>query len=274
MVFGVILLIHALYRMGAGFPQFATLGTLTDFYVPPLLSILYLPFPYGLSIYMAYERAFIPLNANCSDDKIFAYAKKSALRKFRLNTSAMRRWIDRSHHERLNSTDQVDQSIKALKDRLAYEANPPKIDSKLGWSPFSAKDFLSEYALKTGHYKNLGEEEWFCSAPPVDIDESLFPSTLAYHVSGDKDAAKSLKLRLYVNTPEHEEGAVAYFAQVSETLLSKALDAEASTNLCELISAQQDAETSIKGKRVSIKRQDWQNRQSGGFDLTFEVAVD
>lgn len=272
--FGSIILIYALYRLLNGFTQFATLNNLADLYTPPLLSILFLPFPYGLSIFLAYERAFVILRRNSADDVLYTYAKRTAMHRFCLKTHALERWIDRSYIERLTSKDMVNRSIRDIYEQLTVEKNPPSVDSALGWSPYRAKDFLSEYGLTTDYYRNFGNDKWSCSSPSIDLDNSLFPNTLSYSVFGNRSVAKSLKLQLSVDSPSLKDEAMEHFTQVSKELLSKALEAEASANLRELINSEQDTNTSINGKRVSIIRKDWIHSQEGQFELTFMIAAE
>lgn len=61
-IFGFGLLIYSIYKMANGFSDFLKLGTLHSFILPIILTILFLPYLYFLSLYSIYESYFIRLD--------------------------------------------------------------------------------------------------------------------------------------------------------------------------------------------------------------------
>lgn len=91
-VFGIFMIIYAGHNIVIGLSEFASIETLTDFYTPPVLSILFLPFVYALSVYSAYERAFIRIRSNANQQDILCYAKWRAVFAFHFRVKLMERW--------------------------------------------------------------------------------------------------------------------------------------------------------------------------------------
>jgi hypothetical protein len=61
-IFGFGLLIYSIYKVANGYSDFFKLGTLHSFILPIILSILFLPYLYFLSLYSIYESYFIRLD--------------------------------------------------------------------------------------------------------------------------------------------------------------------------------------------------------------------
>lgn len=222
---------------------------------------------------MTYERVFIKIRRTTSDDTVYKFAKKQSIFRFFFRPRELERWSNTTFHNRLASKAAVKKSIADFKAMVAYERNPKEVPPDEGWSPYEAKDFLSEHGLKTGYYNNVGDDEWFASSNYLDLEEGIFPNRVAYYVSGDQVAAKSLKLRLYVNEPKKGDEAITRFVSIAETLLAATFSASVSTNLEELFREGQDAETKIAGKLISISKEDWHQGKTGQFEITLVITV-
>lgn len=270
-IFGLFMIVYAGHNIILHLSEFATVETLTDFYTPPVLSILFLPFVYALSVYSAYQRAFIRIRSNALAPDVLHYAKWRSILAFNFRVKLMERWSDTTFLNQLDSKSSVDKTIWDIKELDAYEKNPKVIPIEEGWSPYEAKDFLSEYGLPTGYYKNVGDDEWFVSSTSLDIGDEIIPNYITYYVSGDRYVAKNLKLKLYIHNPQCEKS-VPMFIELAEMLLNKALGVEASTNLEEILDNNENVETTFSGKAISISRNDWPNSNTGQYDLSFSLA--
>jgi len=261
------------YNISVSFKEFATTQTLREFYTTPLLSLLFLPYLFVLSVFMAYERAFIKLQRNSDDDAIYQFAKKASIRNFKYRVRQLERWSNTTFHKRLTSEEFVIKSIDAFKALLDYETNPKPVAPDQGWAPYQAKDFLSEHGLKTGYYENYFDEQWFASSNSLKVGDGILPNTVTYYVSGDQFAAKSLKLKLYISEPENSVSAISRYVELAEILLGKALSAEVATNLDILIRESGDAETTVAGKLVSVKREEWNSGKINQYDICLTISV-
>lgn len=271
--FGLFVLGYAAYKLWIGFSEFATSQTVQDFYTPPLLSLLFLPFLFVLSVFLAYERAFLNLKRNTGNEAVWRFARWQAIRSFWFRARQMERWAHTTFLKRLSSEEEVRESIADFKALIAEEASPIEVPSDQGWSPQLAKDFLAKNGLKTGYYNRLYDDEWFSSSNYLELGDGILSNNIAYYVSGSRTAVTSLKLKLNVNEPDDEEAAIVQFVELAEVLLKNALSANVSTNLGELIRDGKLAETEIAGRVVSVRREDWHRGKTGQYDVTVGVRV-
>lgn len=271
--FGIFIIGNAVYNLAQGFTEFATTETLADFYTPPLLSLLYLPFVYVLSLYSTYERVFIRIKFKCSEDDILKYVKWKSMLAFHFRVRLLDRWANATFFPQLTSKGEVRKSIKDIKALVAYEKNPKIIPVEEGWSPYEAKEFLSEHGLTTGYYKSIGDPEWFATSNDLDVGENVLPNYINYNISGDRYAARSLKLKINMHNPEHGNEAVDHFVELAGILLDKALGAEISDDLKSVIQLGQDATGTFENKTISVSRENWPNHANGGFDLSFAISA-
>jgi len=214
-VFGIFIIGNAVYNLAQGFTEFATTETLADFYTPPLLSLLYLPFVYALSMYSTYERVFVRIKFKCSEDDILKYAKWKSILAFHFRARLLDRWANTTSFSQLTSKDEVRKSIKDIKALVAYEKNPKIIPIKEGWSPYKAKELLSEHGLATGYYKSIGDPEWFATSNDLGVGEDILPNYINYNISGDRYAARNLKLKIDMHNSEHYNEVVDRFVELA-----------------------------------------------------------
>lgn len=91
---GSFLLIYAFYKMVTDFNNFATINNLESFYMPILLSILFVPFVYMAALTVAYEMFFVRLGFFVPDRKVLIYAKIKTIFSIRFNILKLRTWQD------------------------------------------------------------------------------------------------------------------------------------------------------------------------------------
>lgn len=272
MGYGVFVIYYAGLRLFNDPTEFFQTQTFIDLYTPPLLSICFLPFVFFLSVYMVYETVFIQLSYTCADEALLKAAKRQAFFSFGWRTEHLKRWATSTHYDRIERRSDIKRTIDETKALIAYEKNPKDIHADEGWSPYLAKKFLESEGLRTGFYKHTGGSEWSATSNHLDLNEGLLPNYATYRVSGDRYVANALKLRLSVNQPEHTES-VSHFVEVAETLLSRALDGQASTNLGEIIESGQNSEVVIGSKSISLVRDDWSGSNVGQYDISLAITI-
>ena len=228
---------------------------------------------FALSVFLAYERAFLNLKRNTGDEAIYRFARGRAVLNFRYRVHQLERWAHTTFLKRLTSKMEVEVSVADFKTLIAEEANPKEVPPDQGWSPQFAKDFMAEHGLKTRYYDKLCDDEWFASSSYLELGDGILSNNIAYYVSGSRIAVTSLKLKLNVNEPDNEEAAIVQFVELAEVLLENALGASVSTNLGELIRDEKLAETEIAGRVVSVKREDWHGGKTGQYDVTVRLRV-
>jgi len=75
-IFGISLIIFALFNIIVDYQEFATIKNLRAFLLPPLLTLAYIPFLYFLALFIAYENLFIRLDIFLKKDKALAKLAK------------------------------------------------------------------------------------------------------------------------------------------------------------------------------------------------------
>ena len=147
-IFGLFLICYATYWIINDFSAFASKGTLNDFVMPPVLSLLFLPFVYLLSIFMGYENSFILIGKAIGNASLTKYAKRKAIIHFNFDKSSLRRWETYLFRNRVETKQDIDQSIVVIKRLNNIERNPPDISFKAGWSPYKANIFCLHKGCK------------------------------------------------------------------------------------------------------------------------------
>lgn len=74
-ILGLIIIIFATYNLFENIELVFTIDNLKEFTLPPILTILYLPFIYFLALYAKYEYYFVKLNHINKDNPLNSYVK-------------------------------------------------------------------------------------------------------------------------------------------------------------------------------------------------------
>jgi hypothetical protein len=220
---GTALFVYTLYWIGRHFTSFATTATILDFFVPLLLSILFLPFIYFLSIYMDYEIGFVGLRTALTDTELFPFAKKAAIKAFHFRSANFIRWKNSLFIHPVSTRQELLDSIAAIKATISTEKHPPIVAPTLGWSPYQAKDFLLEAGIDAGHYKDLGELGWAAMSNYIPVGDQ---NTISFYVEGTREVATSLKLVLSVTNPNAASNAHQKLIDYMRLLCRKACHKE------------------------------------------------
>ena len=88
-IFGFVLLIFSVYQIAIGYSNFFRLGTLHSFSLPIILSILFVPYLYVLSLYSIYESYFVRLDFMTVKKEKVKKVKKYIFRRANLNINRL-----------------------------------------------------------------------------------------------------------------------------------------------------------------------------------------
>src|SRR3989339_1948485 len=83
---------YAIYMVVTDFEHFATLKNFENFYLPILLTIMFLPFVYFAALYAGYESLFVRLRFFISDVALLKYVKKKTILAFGPNLWVLNKW--------------------------------------------------------------------------------------------------------------------------------------------------------------------------------------
>jgi hypothetical protein len=134
-VFGVILIVYTLYMLATSFDEFANEKNAYDFFVPPLLTLFYLPFVFFMLVYSTYEQVFIRLKFSISNKLHRNLAKIYALVFLNLRLSLLDRWSYHVARVKVKSHSDIVESFRHIFKVRRAESNPIDVPIDLGWSP-------------------------------------------------------------------------------------------------------------------------------------------
>lgn len=273
---GVGLLIYAGYRIAADPDALISQRTLSDFLLPPVLTIFYLPFLYVLALYATYELAFTRLRFAIKNDSLRPYAKRAAISGFHFRTGLLKRWARNVMAMNPQSRTQIAESIREVKVLRKRERNPEDVPIERGWSPYAAIRFLEEEGFRTDDYHRIlhGTDECYAASPPVRIGPGILPAAIAYYVEGDEFTAKSLKLQLDADQPEESQEAHDKLVAAARRLCENALGSSLPAEVEQALGAGQDTEVSLRGKKIEVSKETWPGHSFNGYTLKIIIRND
>ncbi|MDP8314895.1 MAG: hypothetical protein RAP70_07460 [Candidatus Celaenobacter antarcticus] len=230
-IFGLILIMYSIIMLITHFTEYATKQTFYDFYIPPLLTLMYLPFIYIVIVFITYEDTFARLHFFIKDAKLRHFTKFYLIFNFRLRIKLVDRWGSILQNQDNSSREEIKKSVKQIFKMITAEKNPPLVRIQEGWSPYLAKQFLESEGLKTGYYHPIKNAEWSAISPIIDLSKDLIPNSISYFVDGTETVAKSLELIMSIYS--HQSALIAHNKLLScvKTLLNNALNLEITSNI-------------------------------------------
>jgi len=268
---GCIYIGYGIYMVATDFEEFASWNNLREFFIPIILSLLFLPYLYLISILISYELIWVNLRFALKDVSLRRYAMFQAILRFRLDLEGLRRWKRNVGAYPSESREGILESISEVKKYQKREHNPSNVSPEMGWCPIAATGFLLNENLKTSDYHRTYDDEWWASSTYLTInEESLFSSNIAYYISGDDQAVKRLKLVLNVNNNEDSEVAEVRFHQVCEALFLSSIGDFPSESL-ERISHGGDTDMEVNGRRIRLRKEAFVNTSRGGYSRMMTI---
>ena len=273
-IFGIILIVYTLYMLTTNFSDFANANTAYDFFVPTLLTLLYLPFIFLILIYSTYEQVFVRLKFSIDNRLYRNLAKVYALVVLNVRMSLLDRWSYHVARISIKShADLVESFCYIFKMRRA-EKNPINIPETLGWSPYRAKEFLSCEGLSTGFYNNnVFEYEWFAASRMQEFSDGIFPDNISYYVEGSEEVVKVLKLKVNVNDAVRTHKACEKLEEMADALSVSSLSLHLSEEMKNAISGCKPYSEEVDNKTIALTVEHWPDHELNGFDLKFMISI-
>lgn len=262
----------SLWQTWTGYEEINALGTLRAFLIPILLSLLFLPFLFGLGVYMAYERIFASLSV-WMDKKLLRYARWQAAIRCRTNLDYLARWQRAVQRERPDTKVAIREVFEGVRAVLKREKSPPSVEPKDGWSPWAAKNFMQAFELETRDYHEDYEGGWFAESSLRPLGTGFPRNNIAYYIEGEANCAKQLKLKLNINAPDDDSEARALFSEAALYLLLKASQSEPTKRIERRIRGLVDFEFTSAAQTISLKKDDWSHGTRPEYDLVFKVQM-
>lgn len=272
-LFGIILFAYATYQLVRHFSTFATKQSLQDFLIPIILSILFIPYIFSLSIYIMYQDVFINMDKRIKSNSLLVYAKWQTACHFGVNKKDLLRWKQSIILKPVNSKKEIDASINHIKQQKKLEKHPPFVPEDKGWSPYLAGSFLLSEGIKTGHYQNNYEEEWFACSDKTKVGDSLWANDLAYYIEGNNFVAHHLQLVLTVFSPEDEINAKIILLSKAKALYKAAIKKEMSSTIQQALIIGKGAEFIEGVFQISVRRNNWALHPRKAYNLNFTIRL-
>lgn len=113
---GLAFIGYAIYMVVTDFEHFATLENFENFYLPILLTIMFLPFVYFAALYASYESLFVSLRFFVSDVALLKYVKKKTILAFGPNLWVLNKWSKHINTLRFKDKEGVDKAVRDFKN--------------------------------------------------------------------------------------------------------------------------------------------------------------
>lgn len=270
--FGLVLIVYTLYMLITNFGEFGKEKTAYDFFVPPLLTLCYLPFVFFMLVYSTYEQVFVRLRFSIQS-RFHRYAAKFyAFILFNVRLSLLERWSFQVAKENIESHSDLIDTFKYIFKVRYSEKNPKEVPKEQGWSPYKAKEFLVNEGMSTGFYNKSFEEEWLASSPMEEFSDGIIPDNIAYYVEGSEDVAKVLKLKVNVNDASRTHQACEKLEAMAEALSISSLSLPLSDGMKSAISGCNSYSEKVEDKTIALIVEHWPNHKFNGFDLKLLIS--
>jgi len=273
MLAGFAFIILALKQLVADVRSFFSIGTLSEFMLPIVLTLSFLPYLFLLAVYAVYETVFSTLPFSIKDKAVRKYAHSASILAFLTNVELLQRWKRDVGFVRPETKESVRISIRDVLNRRKKELSPESVSIENGWSPYAAKDFLVNHDLKTEEYRPVPyseADEWFTQSSYREIGNGILPNNIAYYVDGSESTATKLKIAVTINDPESATDVLRELALVANDLTDKALGVSLIGPAIESINNAEDFQTRIDDKHIIITRENFRNR-TDQYNLSFII---
>ena len=270
-VAGIIIISYAILGLFTEFDKFAKEQTAYDFIIPPLLTLLYLPFIFVMMIYTTYENVFVRVNYFIKKPLLRFLSKLVALIVFNVRTELLERWAKSLVYSDTDSYKGVWKTYQQMFKVQREEKNPKFVPVGKGWSPYKAKYFLQSEKLVTGDY-HFFDGEWFASSQMLELGDDIPPSNIAFYIDGDEEQVKYLKLKLNVNDKSTSKESHEVLLNTAKILYRQALDSDFPNILAQAILDGEPTAINYQNFKISIQLEEFPDHSLGGYEIKFTIC--
>lgn len=263
-VVGVTIFSFSVLMIAGDIYNIISIKNIREFFMPFLLWIMFIPFIFTISVYMAYEEVFIHLQMKTKQAPIVQYARWRAIFAFGWNIDGVKRLSRDIRSRDIADKQGVKEAIGEIKRLFKAEKNPPLVTSAEGWSPYAARIFLEEYGLDTEDY-HRSQWEWCAHRLSVKLSNEVLADRISYYVSGHEFAVTRLRLALDGSNQNDEKQAQRAFDERALTLLAKIFEAGEATAIYSRAQASELEAVVIDGVRIWLEQSNWGDDRLGGY---------
>lgn len=266
---GLTMFGFVVYHLASNYREYATLQNAIQFLMTFTLSVMILPFLYGISMFTHYENAFVGLKRQFKHKSLYRYAMFKAMLRFHGDIEGLRRWKEMVVRKNMQTRNEVERAIGTIKTLQKSEADPHTVNEELGWSPYVLDHLLAEKGLATEHYTNVLDEEYSAYSPIKKIDEDqLIADTLCYCIRGTRLIATKIVLELKCYHQNDQTRALMDFMVCARILLMELFGTIPDSKMEDAIWISQEYFLKNELATIQIRKTSWHNASLGyGLDL-------
>lgn len=268
---GIFLIAYSVRGIIADPTDFFEWHQAREFMVPLMLSLMFLPFVFGVASLMAYETTFTSLSFKLRDERLLRYARWHAVLAFGFDTNGVKRLTRDIHMRDIVDRAGVDSAIAEIKRLKRLERNPPAFPSEDGWSPYEANCFLEAHNILTDDYHRSFDDEWFAHAPSVKLSDRSLPDHILYSITGDERGVTRLRLALDASYQNDTEEADEAFYERARTLLTKAIGEDQADILTTRVRSNDRQTFEANKKRITVEWSEWGIEKRGGYNRNLVI---
>lgn len=267
---GLSIIGYSIYRIVADWQDFDAALQVREFSIPIALTVIFLPYLYGLILFMGFESAAIRLKFKIEDRALRRYIWWRSVVAFGASSPKFLRFIHAIQMSETTDRAGVRSILATLRRSMRREKAPPLVDWAEGWSPYAAITFLDDHELRARHY-HPSVVDWSADSQYRKLGDGVLPDHLVYRISGTETAATELMLELDARISNGGDPADTAFWEAASTLVQQALGDDAAVKFDDVIPTDEHVSLHVKGAQVLLERDAWQLPKDSGYGRTLIV---
>lgn len=267
---GLSIIGYSIYRIVADWRDFNAALQGREFVIPIALTVMFLPYLYGLILFMGFERAAIRLKFKVEDRKLRRHIWWRGIFAFGASSPKFLRFIHAIQMPDVTDRAGVKSVMVTLRRSMRRERSPPSVDWADGWSPYAAITFLSDHDLCARHY-HPGIVDWSAESPYRKLGKGVLPDHLIYRISGTETAATELMLELDARRSNGSDEADTAFWAAAAKLVHQALGGEAAVRFNRAVPTYESISLNVGGVQVMLERDAWQLPKDSGYERKLTI---
>lgn len=263
-IVGLLIIGYSVYRLIADWQKFDAELQIREFFIPIALTLMFLPYLYGLILFMGFENATIRLKFKIKDQSLRRYVWWRGIVAFGASSTNFMRFVHAIQMSEVTDRTGVKSVLATLRRSMQREKSPPPVDWEDGWSPYAAIDFLADHDLRARYYRP-SIVEWSADSPYRKLSEDVLPDHLVYYISGTETAATEIRLELDAQISSHVDFAESAFWAAALALVQKALGDGSAESLSRVIPTDKHVSLDSGGALILLERDAWQRPNYHGY---------
>ena len=247
-------------------------STLVDYFIPILLSSLYIPFAWGVATWVSFDDVLSKTYRRIQDKSIRNYARRRSFFDLILYPDVARRWKHEVKRTFITSKEDVERSLERALISYKLERFPPVVMPSEGWSPYLAKNFMAEMALKTGYYDEYQDNVWNSFSNYIDLSDGILCNKINFFVEGNEHVAKSLNLRMCIYEFDYSEIALSRFVEMCRHLCRQAIDASLTYEIEMKLNQLESSKIRLREKEINLEVQTY-SLNIPLIQITFQIVA-